>query len=296
MKQKFMSVFMIFILFCGVLFSSGAAAVTVTVKTEYGKVLKVFYSSKDISQALDSALDYAKRTATKQNLLTIELKKGTYNVTKTLHLTSYITIDLCSSKLNNAIKSRGNIFKSPEDKVYKGYSSLEQVTVKNGTLNDRFNHNKSCIMRLCHSKNIVLDNIEFLNNYYSHHLEIAASKDILIKNCLFKGQVSDLNINSSEAVQLDILDKVHFVGFTGYDNTMNDSITIEKCIFKNVYRGIGTHNYFRNLYQTNITISECSFENIADCAVSAVNFSNTVYKNNTYKNCRYAVFARDNGK
>ena len=103
-------------------------------------------------------------------------------------------------------------------------------------------------------------------------------------------------LNSSEAIQIDILDKVHFYGFTSYDNTMNDSITVENCVFKNVYRGVGTHNYFKNLYQTNIKITACTFENITDCAISAVNFKNIEFTSNKFLNCKYSVFYRDNGK
>lgn len=71
---------------------------------------------------------------------------------------------------------------------------------------------------------------------------------------------------------------------------MNDNITIENCVFKNVYRGVGTHNYFKNLYQTNIKILNCTFENITDCAISAVNFKNIEVKGNKFLNCKYSAF------
>ena len=138
-------------------------------------------------------------------------------------------------------------------------------------------------MRLCHAKNIKIQNVVFLNNYYSHHAELAACQNVTFLNCTFNGQYSNLMLNSSEAIQIDILDKVHFYGFTSYDNTMNDSITVENCVFK-------------NLYQTNIKIIACTFENITDCAISAVNFKNIEFTDNKFLNCKYSVFYRDNGK
>ncbi|MGN1123641.1 MAG: hypothetical protein ACI4RR_04800, partial [Eubacterium sp.] len=145
-------------------------------------------------------------------------------------------------------------------------------------------------------ENIIIENITFLNNYFSHHAELAACRNVVFRGCTFKGQVSNLNVSSSEAIQIDILDKVHFYGFTSYDNTMNENITVEGCYFKNVYRGVGTHNYFKSLYHNGISINSCIFENITDCAVSAVNFKNVSIKNNKYINCKYSVFWRDNGK
>ena len=174
--------------------------------------------------------------------------------------------------------------------------SLTWCIIKNGTLDGNFNRNKSCILRLCHSNNVKIENVTFLNNYYSHHAELASCQNVTFYNCVFNGQLSNLNVNSSEAVQIDILDRVHFFGFTSYDNTMNDNITIENCVFKNVYRGVGTHNYFKNLYQTNIKILNCTFENITDCAISAVNFKNIEVKGNKFLNCKYSAFYRDNGK
>ena len=280
----------------GVVLTTGAASSAVCVKTEYGKILKNYYSSRDITRALKKALDYTGKNASSNNILTVAIRKGTYNVKQTLYLSSFTIVDLGLSRLYNCNEKRGNIFKSPEDREYPLYSSLEQCVIKNGTLDGNFNHNRSCILRLCHSRNVFIENVCFTNNYYSHHCEIAASKNITFKNCVFKGQVSDLSVNSSEAIQLDILDRVHFYGFTSYDYTMNDSITIENCKFKNVYRGIGTHNYFRDLYQDHIVISDCHFENIMDCAVSAVNFRNALYRDNHYINCKYSLFCRDNGK
>ena len=296
MKSKLMSFILLLMLMPSTVFLTGFSVCSVCITDEMNNVQKNYYSGRDITNALKLALEYTRTNASKSNSLTIHISKGDYSVSNTLHLTSFTTIDLGESRLINANKQRGNIFKSPEDKVYTKYSSLVDCVIKNGTLDGNYNQNKSCILRLCHSKNVLIENVSMCNNYYSHHCELAACEDVIFKNCFFSGQVSDLNISSSEAIQLDILDRVHFFGFTGYDNTMNNNIIIDSCAFKNVYRGVGTHNFFRDMYQTNITITNCEFENITDCAVSSVNFKNVLFKNNKYINCKYSVFLRDNGK
>ncbi|MDD6728933.1 MAG: right-handed parallel beta-helix repeat-containing protein [Eubacteriales bacterium] len=296
MKRKILSFLILLSVIPFTLLSAGFSKQTVTVKNESGEILLSLYSADNITSSLKKAFDYTSKNADENNLLTIFIEKGSYEVRQTVHLTSYTTVDLGGARLINSNKKRGNIFKSPEDKPYPKYSSLAECVIKNGTLDGNYNKNQSCMLRLCHAENVLIENVTFLNNYYSHHAELAASKNVTFRNCTFSGQVSDLNISSSEAIQIDILDKAHFYGFTCYDNTMNDNITIENCTFKNVFRGVGTHNYFKNLYHTNITVTGCTFENITDCAISAVNFEKVVFKNNNYINCKYSVFSRTNGK
>lgn len=296
LNKRIISLLMIFSLLPFVIISAGSSKSTVSVLNENGDILENYYSSNNITQSLKRAFDYTRNNASDENLLTIRIEKGSYDVKETIHLSSYTTLDLGGARLINSNRKRGNILKSPEDRPYPKYTSLTESIIKNGILDGNFNTNQSCMLRLCHCKNVIIENVTFLNNYYSHHAELAASENVTFRDCSFSGQVSDLNISSSEAIQIDILDKVHFQGFTCYDNTMNKNITVENCIFKNVYRGVGTHNYFKDLYQSGITIKGCTFENITDCAISAVNFENVLFKNNNYINCKYSVFLRDNGK
>lgn len=296
MKKRVISLLLLFCIVPISALSLGASKSAVTVISENGDVLARYYTSADITRQMKRALEYTQKNAAIDNILTIHIEKGSYDVKETLHLTSFTVVDLGGARLINSNKKRGNIFKSPEDRPYPKYSSLTQCTVKNGTLDGNYNTNKSCILRLCHCNNILIQNVKFLNNYYSHHAEVAAGENVTFTDCTFSGQVSDLNISSSEAIQIDILDREHFYGFTCYDNTMNNNITVEHCKFQNVCRGVGTHNYFKDLYHTDVKITDCTFENITDCAISAVNFENVLFKNNNYINCKYSVFLRDNGK
>lgn len=296
MKNRLISLLIISLVLPLSFISTGFSLYSIDIINNDNKVMKTFLSTRNITRKLELAFEYTSNNANKDNPLIIKLDKATYDVKSTIHISSYTTLDLNQATLINANLGRGNILKSPEDKEYPKYSSLTDFSLMNGTLDDNYNINKSCILRLCHCENILIKNVSFLNNYFSHHCELAASRNVRFIGCSFIGQVSNLNISSSEAIQLDILDKIHFYGFTSYDNTMNDNILIDKCYFKNVYRGIGTHNYFNGLYQTNISITNCTFHNITDSAISSVNFKNIEYSNNNFINCKYSVFSRDNGK
>ncbi|MGN1124178.1 MAG: hypothetical protein ACI4RR_07515, partial [Eubacterium sp.] len=154
-KKRIVSLILIAAVIPNVLLSYGFSVPSVEIKNEYSKTVQNYYSSNNITTALKKALDYAQKNASDKNLLTITLQNGTYEVRETLHLTSFTVIDLNNSKLVNTNRERGNIFKSPEDKEYPKYSSLEQCVIKNGTLDGNYNQNKSCILRLCHSENII---------------------------------------------------------------------------------------------------------------------------------------------
>ena len=154
LKNKLTSIFMCVVLALCIFLSYGFTICSVCVIDDRGEVIKSYYSSSDITTALSRALDYTKNYASKYNPLTVKISRGNYNVKNTIFLTSFTTVDLNGAYIKNANFNRGNIFKSPEDKAYPRYSSLCECIIKNGTLDDNFNRNRSCILRLCHAKNI----------------------------------------------------------------------------------------------------------------------------------------------
>ena len=70
--------------------------------------------------------------------------------------------------------------------------------------------------------------------------------------------------HTSEAINLDTPDK-KTKGFTHdwskYDCTANQNVKITKCIFSNLEKAIGTHQYSVKKYHTGITISDCTIKN-----------------------------------
>lgn len=111
MKNKLTSLLMCIIFASCIFFSYGFTICSVCVINENKNVLKSYYSTSDITTALSRALDYTKNNANKYNFLTIRISKGVYNV-KTLHLSSYTTIDLNKSFIKMLI-TNAVIFLNP---------------------------------------------------------------------------------------------------------------------------------------------------------------------------------------
>ena len=144
----------------------------------------------------------------------------------------------------------------------------------------------SCQIRIAHGKNISFYNTVFQNNYNSHNVEVAACNNVLFKECVFKNASGSLVNNSGEALQIDILEESkHFKAMPEYDGTMNKNITINKCIFSNLLRGLGTNSAFAGLYHKGITVTNCLFENILSSAITCSNYIDSKISNNTITNC-----------
>ena len=118
---------------------------------------------------------------------------------------------------------------------------------------------------MCHNKNITLDGITFKNMKYGHFIEMDASKNVTVNNCTFTGYKASKR-HTSEAINFDTPDK-KTKGFTHdwskYDCTANQNVKITKCIFSNLEKAIGTHQYSVKKYHTGITISDCTIKSVS---------------------------------
>lgn len=94
-----------------------------------------------------------------------------------------------------------------------------------------------------------------------------ASKNVTVNNCTFTGYKASKR-HTSEAINLDTPDK-KTKGFTHdwskYDCTANQNVKITKCIFSNLEKAIGTHQYSVKKYHTGITISDCTIKKLCHC-------------------------------
>lgn len=255
------------------------AAGGVTVRDSAGNSLfSASVENADATAALESAFHYVQKNADSNHRLTVRLSAGSYKITKGVVLRSYCTLDLQDVTLYNACIGPGNIFISPNEnrtgQAYTAYDALTDFTMLGGTLDYAAeNWGESCLMRLAHCRNITVQKVEFLNNRNSHMVEIAACKNTVFDSCTFQGQTYEDSTNSSEALQIDILEPdAHFSGFPVYDGTMNDTITVKNCMFKDLYAGVGTRSAFIGKYQKNITITGNTFDNIRRSAIVCTNY------------------------
>lgn len=251
------------------------------------KISERFDTSFGFCSALDDAFDFCRQYATKDNRCTITTPGGSYEITKKLILPSFTTLDMTAgTELYNPTEN-DYIFHSQRD-VAK-YDGLSDFSLKGGKLKyDKSTYHDGALVRIAHAKNITIDSTKFVSDH--HLLEIAAVKNMTVLNCSFEGDAKVISDEGKIAFQIDILDEnEHFRAFPIYDDTMNDSITVKGCTFKNLSRGVGIQSCFPGLYHNNINISDNTFTNIASVAVFATNYINSTISNNTITNCQEGI-------
>ena len=201
----------------------------------------------------------------------IEFEKGvTFTFTKALHLTSGTILELNGATLHfnfiDATDETLGIYNYKFDDTFTGYNGAQNVAIKNGYIK------QGCVV-LMHGNNTLLENVEFINMYCRHCIQIAGCKDTTIKNCTFNGVYKDDTIGEgSECINIDPT----YYGAQPYmpeesvmyDDTDNYGIYIYSCKFNNptdeyhkYYIAVGAHSAYGNYrkYSHLIKIENCIF-------------------------------------
>ncbi len=174
----------------------------------------------------------------------------------------------------------------------EGYDAYQNMTVLGGTFvgkrADGSTGGTTCNMRFGHASNVRIIGTQITDNHGAHHLEIGATKDVLVADCKFmrssdgKGDESSTDAKSLEAIQLDVShqEKDNFAYFGVKDDLPVINATITDCYFEDVVRGVGTHHgVFGHPYE-NIVIKNNEFVNIHDKAIHFLYTRNATIKNN----------------
>ena len=273
---KFLAAFLFGICF-SILFSFNANAADYTV---------INVSEDDIEEdgadiAIQAALDEAAENATSSNPYKIVVPAGEYTVTYSLKISS-----------NTYLYAQGCVFTHVSGRVDNmiriGYSSdstdgyaYANITIDGGTWDE--NGNSNTIIKLAHAKTVTVKNATFSNTYNAHIMEVAGVNGLTVSNCTFSDQElvgTDSATLQYEAIQLDILVKGHFSGYT-YEDLATKNVTIENCTFDNVPRGIGSHTTVLNNPIDGLTITGNTFTNISSCPIHLINVKNCTISNNT---------------
>lgn len=234
------------------------------------------------------------------------LKKGTYKVSNVLYVPSNVKIELKNGVIIKKImktktkkmKASGGLFefmepsKSKKKGVHGKYRGVHDVKIysKGKAVIDQGylgNKNKNCIgIVMGHNRNITIDHITFKNMKCGHFIEMDATKDVIVKNCTFRGYKPSKK-HTSEAINLDTPDK-KTRGFThdwsNYDCTPNKNVRIQNCTFSNLEKAIGTHQYSVEKYHKNITISDCTIKDCASGGIVMMNWKNVLLNNIKFRN------------
>lgn len=238
---------------------------------------------------------------------TLILKKGTYNISNTLYVSSNTKIKLNDGVVLKKETTTGvssmpaassmfqliNGNKAQKKGAYGKHNGEKNISItSNGKavidLDYAKMNGKDVIgIIMGHNQNITLKNITFKNMRYGHMIEMDSCKNVTIKNCTFTG-FKPSGKSNKEAINLDTPDKKRS-GFKStwskMDGTPNENIKITDCMFQKLEAGIGTHRYTGNKYHTNVTIKNCKFKKV-QTAIRVLNWKNAVITENNFENCK----------
>lgn len=243
----------------------------------------------------------------------ITVKKGTYTITNTLYIPSNVTIVLEDGVVLKKGTSTGVSSMGASKSIFQ-FIAPSKASVAgavggyNGTKNVKFYSTgrakidldymaNSFALVLGHNENITIENIDFVNAYGGHFIELDASKNVMINNATFKGNKTTSVNNANEAINLDTPDKLT-KGFnapwTKFDRTANLDITIQNSRFEDLVTAMGTHQYsgegtingvkYQSKMHKNVKIMDNTFINLRSDAVHAMNWDAPIIDNNYFSN------------
>lgn len=276
--------------------TAGIAEVKIT--DGNGATVKTISVSQDAaSGGLQNAFDYIRDNAAESNIMTIKLPAGTYTAEKTLDIYSNTILDLSAGVTLKRGGTSSLIRFGRAADISNGYDGFKNISIigsasSYGTLDG--NGVSTSILRFAHAQNIKLQYLTFTNVTKAHHMEFAGSKNVLIDSCKFTGfsPVNCLDETNYEAVQIDILNEMHFGNYGNYDNTVSKDITITNNVFDSVNRGVGSHSGEVGRYFTNINISNNTFINVTGYAIVTTNYIGATITNNKINDCGAGIFFR----
>lgn len=264
-----------------------------------GTPTPIVFNDNELDLTTLGSFDHFVRVATNyirdlkpDEIYTIKIPKGSYQVATTINVYSNTNIDFGGSTLyrtsNKVLLKLGVVSKTNS---YNEYNCVQNITASNAVLdgqNKKFatDGDDATIIKFSHSKNITVTNISIQNTKNVHHqLAFAACKNVKITNCSFSNMDVNGSKNNCEAIQIDVLDDYYFESAYYYDGTTTKDVIIENCKFNNVNRGVGTHTGIAGYYFDNIKIRNNIFQNVEGYAIRVTNYRNSEITNNTITNC-----------
>lgn len=149
-----------------------------------------------------------------------------------------------------------------------------------------------CTFKVNHSQNVKFLNMTIQNDLEGHMIEAGAVNGLTISRVNFKNHKCYFKAHKNkndyyeheEALQLDVnLYETTAIG--KYDKYQNKNVTVDRCNFTNLGRGIGSHNSIDGCYFTNMKFTNNNFKNIKSYAIGAINYRNSKIQNNKILNC-----------
>lgn len=247
-------------------------------------------------KAIQEALDLQSGETPKYEQLTVYIKGGVYRITSSLLVYSNTKICADSDTLiyyckgNNALSKRG---RAPIISNFcsgkRGYEGASNITVEGGTWDFQGHaegeHSGMTMeaFRFMHGRNFRVANVTMRNLYRSHFLTLEGVEYAEVTGCEFLDYTNQSI--KKEAIHIDCVHNDHMAPSNQeniiYDDAICKHISISKCDFSRVPRGIGTHVAVAGLFPSDITISNNTFTDITYEAIKAYHYKNVRITGNT---------------
>ena len=286
MKKHFTQILSIFL--SGIMLTGAAAFSAGAAPKEQQRFTEITVKKSEILQkgafkAIQSALNAARYSATKDNRYKIIVEPGSYDLRSALHIYSNTTLSLYNVVFVRNKEAVTNMIRTGEDtavnKGDSGYAANANISIEGGTLDG--NGTSNTMIKVTHASNFSMVGTEVCNLRNAHMMEVAAVDGMQVRSCTFKDQVLENTGDNVgyEAIQLDIPKSGHIVGTRSEALNMKH-VHIEGCIFSNCPRGIGSHTQILNLPFDGITIANNTFEDMKSAAIQGENWKNVTITGN----------------
>ena len=207
---------------------------------------------------LDDALRAARRHATRKVRYKVVVPPGRYR-----------NMYMGGVPSNTCLYAKGATFVySYAENPFEGMGK-ENVLIQGGTWDCSARSTGGyTLVPLCHRKNIAFKNVTLKGNCLSHIMEFADINGLTFSGCTISGNSKGTLVQPKEAVELDVADPAAVPSSAPFNGKGCHNVLFEKCTFKNVARGVGSHNFLEG----SVEIENPSFRNVT-------------FRNNTFKNC-----------
>lgn len=174
----------------------------------------------------------------------ILLKKGLYNISAPIIVNKNTEVT-CEEGVKLYKKCNPAMLQLRCMKCNIDYGGVRNVTWKGGKFIGMTNLTNSNLVEMCHARNIVFEDAEFISCRGLHFFEINGSRDVTIRRCSFGNHITQINKEHKEAIQLDFanIDGFPYGEPTSpmYDGTHCKNIIVEDCTFDDCLVCVGTH-------------------------------------------------------
>lgn len=269
----------------------------------------------DDAQAFVKALAKAKDAAAP---VTVYIPAGTYYIDRSLPVysntnliadggaTMIATFAEGSFVFGRHLDEQGNIC-GHETCTHGGYTQVVNVTIQGGTWdrNCTPDGGVNAIFKIRHGYNIAIKNL-VCKNATSHYINLSGVSTALVENVQCLDRVaytgSDPSFWGSRAVgdseRYESIEAIHLDYIAGgessaypVDGTAPANVTVQNCLFQNMFAGVGTHHRAKGAHGSFIIIKNNTFNNIMANCVNAYDFDASTISGNTVTNARKIVYS-----